>query len=313
MRWNVSICTRPACGDDRVCAPQCGTTTATTRPPPAFEARDGDLVRAASSCALASALAGRFLPWQVRSWGGLNLEVMNRLKDTSSLLFTKQIGCQFNAMQYRVMAPRVTVVEVDFSKDLNDALPHQKRVIVQATFTGTIHAAIYSWEVYSDANKTHKMTTHPEDTVHNFPRDMQWGQSVPTARVAASASPRRGSLAGLRRRGTDSQARIADAVCCVRSIAGQGIQLVEDHVQSRAQGGRTSVPMKVTKGEWLDVLVMFAEDGVLMQCLIERVSNPMSDLHGNSSAMEAGQGDDADAAADADADAADAADAAPDE
>lgn len=33
-------------------------------------------------------------------------------------------------------------------------------------------------QVYADRERTHVMSTNPEATRNNFPRDMQWGQAL---------------------------------------------------------------------------------------------------------------------------------------
>lgn len=52
------------------------------------------------------------------------------------------------------------------------------RPSLQASFTGTVHAILASWEVYDDGSHGHVMSTHPDETLKNFPRDMQWGQGL---------------------------------------------------------------------------------------------------------------------------------------
>jgi protein arginine N-methyltransferase 7 len=39
-----------------------------------------------------------------------------------------------------------------------------------------VHAVLASWEVYGGGSLV--MATHPDATLHNFPRDMQWGQGL---------------------------------------------------------------------------------------------------------------------------------------
>ena len=49
---------------------------------------------------------------------------------------------------------------------------------MQAQSSGTVHAVMASWEVYADRERTLAMSTEPEQTRDNFPRDMQWGQGL---------------------------------------------------------------------------------------------------------------------------------------
>ena len=59
-------------------------------------------------------------------------------------------------------------------------LPLERTFPFRASASGVAHAALCSWEVWTDdeADAAVRMTTHPEDTVSNFPRDMQWGQGL---------------------------------------------------------------------------------------------------------------------------------------
>ena len=83
---------------------------------------------------------------------------------------------------------------------------------------------------------------------------------------------------------------------------GQGVQLVDDYVSSEVlhyeevdagrDGCTPSVPLEVTKGEWIEIVIKFAQDGVLMQCLVERVDeagNAVSNTDLNEDGEEGGE------------------------
>jgi len=169
-----------------------------------------------------------------RTWNGLDFSGFNALKDTVTLFFTKQIGCRFNTLDYTNMSDRLPILSVDFSKDKHGKYPKEKRFRTRVKKSGTIHAAVFSWEVRSG---DHSMATHAEATKDNFARDMQWGQ---------------------------------------------GVQMLDDYVASEkltinqksdGDGGGTApvVPLDVQEGEEVEVIVLVDNDGVLMQCLVERV------------------------------------------
>lgn len=84
-----------------------------------------------------------------------------------------------------------------------------------------------------DLKKTHKMTTHWEDNLGNFERDMAVRYVGPCIKY----------LSGLTQSFTLQW--------------GQGIQMLEDKELSEREG--VSVPLKVSKGEELIVNVQFAE------------------------------------------------------
>ena len=109
------------------------------------------------------------------------------------MVFTKQYGFRFSSCTYRELAPKQPVLQLDFATDSVGVWRAERRQRVQATQSGTVHAILASWEVY-DGNVSGGagaaagqggggeaplvMSTHPSDTLHNFPRDMQWGQGL---------------------------------------------------------------------------------------------------------------------------------------
>lgn len=114
----------------------------------------------------------------VNSWGGFDLSGFNAMQDTVSLVFTKQFGFRFSSIRHKAIAPRIAVAEVDFYVDSPGFLPLEKRIRLQASKDGVVHAIMTSWEVYADRERTLTMSTEPEATKDNFPRDMQWGQGL---------------------------------------------------------------------------------------------------------------------------------------
>ena len=165
----------------------------------------------------------------VRNWGGFDLLGFNRLQDTASVVFTKQYGFRFSQLAHVNLSERISIADVDFHVD--DFEPEdddlERRYRVTALADGTVHAALFSWEVHSDVEKKYSMTTHPEDTLDNFARDMQWGQAM---------------------------------------------QLIEDHTSPDVEVCGCPVPLVVTAGELLDIVVKYSSNGVLIQTLVERVA-----------------------------------------
>jgi len=177
----------------------------------------------------------------VKSWEGIDLGWFNTLQDTTSMVFTKQYGFRFSSCQYRELAPKQPVLNLDFATDVVGLWRGESRQRVQVMKSGTIHAILASWEVYdgqqqpcgpsgSGTNNPNGspsedlvMSTHPDATLHNFPRDMQWGQ---------------------------------------------GLQLIED--LSKATADAAPTPFVVTEGEWLVLVTRFSADGVTVQFQLER-------------------------------------------
>lgn len=113
---------------------------------------------------------------------GLDLSAIGSLQDTGNLFFTKQWGFRLNSLaDVKPMSARVEILEVDFTSTERHHIPATKTFRLEALSDGVIHAVVASWEVWNDKERTHKMTTHPEDTkdAHwGFARDMQWGQGL---------------------------------------------------------------------------------------------------------------------------------------
>mmetsp|Transcript_34611 Transcript_34611/g.73910 ORF Transcript_34611/g.73910 Transcript_34611/m.73910 type:complete len:423 (-) Transcript_34611:61-1329(-) len=117
----------------------------------------------------------------VKDWQGIDLSWFNSLQDTTSMVFTKQYGFRFSSCSYTELAPRLPVLPIDFSSDQVGVWRGEKRTHLQVQKAGTIHAILASWEVYAIGDSTDKplvMATHPDATLNNFPRDMQWGQGL---------------------------------------------------------------------------------------------------------------------------------------
>jgi len=120
----------------------------------------------------------------VQSWccKGFDLSAIGCLQDTGSPFFTKQWGFRLNSLPDVIeMAPRVQLFEVDFAKSERKFIPHTQTFQMAALRDGVVHAVVASWEVWSHRSRSHRITTHPEDTRDEpwgFSRDMQWGQGL---------------------------------------------------------------------------------------------------------------------------------------
>jgi len=113
----------------------------------------------------------------VKCWEGIDLRWFNTLQDTTSMVFTKQYGFRFSSCEYSGLADKQGVLSVDFGADSVGIWRTERRVRFQVRHSGTVHAIMASWEVYA-ADRALVMSTHPDETLHNFPRDMQWGQGL---------------------------------------------------------------------------------------------------------------------------------------
>lgn len=114
----------------------------------------------------------------VESWGDIDLRGFNALQDTVSIVFTKQYGFRFSSVDYKYLCAQTPVTEVDFYKDKYGSIPKEKKQRIKIEQSGTIHAILTYWEAWADPERTIVMSTDPEKTKDNFPRDMQWGQAL---------------------------------------------------------------------------------------------------------------------------------------
>eukprot|EP00967_Tisochrysis_lutea_P081775 scaffold113035_cov35-Tisochrysis_lutea.AAC.1 len=112
----------------------------------------------------------------VKSWNGIKLNYFNSLQDTTSIVFTKQYGFRFSSAAFTELAPRTLILPIDFAADDVGVWGKESRTMIRTTRSGVVHAIMASWEVYADDSLV--MATHPDTTLENFPRDMQWGQGL---------------------------------------------------------------------------------------------------------------------------------------
>lgn len=72
-------------------------------------------------------------------------------------------GFRLNSLPDLVsMSERISVFEADFQQGDRKDIPAMRQFKLRALRAGVVHAVVSSWEVWSDAQRTHKITTHPE-------------------------------------------------------------------------------------------------------------------------------------------------------
>lgn len=116
----------------------------------------------------------------INSWNGIKLTHMQALQDTVSTCFTKQYGFRLSSVPFQYLADPVALLDVDFGKDTRNSFPHRKELFITPTGSGRVHAWLYYWKV-THPGYSKVMSTFPEDTRSNFPRDLQWGQVLQLA------------------------------------------------------------------------------------------------------------------------------------
>lgn len=117
---------------------------------------------------------------------GLDLNHVNVLQDTASLVFAKQYGFRFGDVPSKFLAPTVEVLKVDFSTDAPGFLKGETTRSITCNKGGTAHCVVLFWEATQGGPGTPAwegedqlvMSTDPRETRQNFARDMQWGQGI---------------------------------------------------------------------------------------------------------------------------------------
>lgn len=121
----------------------------------------------------------------VSSWNGIDLSMVNSLRDTASVVFTKKYGFRMSTIPFKRLAEPIPVLSIDFAKTKMGFASDKQNFKVKATESGTAHAMLLFWKSEDYTSKTEEtdanklvMSTDPADTIDNFPRDMQWGQAI---------------------------------------------------------------------------------------------------------------------------------------
>ncbi|KNH09452.1 arginine N-methyltransferase type III [Perkinsela sp. CCAP 1560/4] len=115
----------------------------------------------------------------VNSYQGMDLSMMNQLRDTASVVFTKQYGFRLNSVPFKALASPLKVFDLDFTKEKPGFLPLIQKRDLLITSDGTCDALVLFWSAYDYLDgKEICMSTSPSETSDNFCRDMQWGQAI---------------------------------------------------------------------------------------------------------------------------------------
>jgi len=115
---------------------------------------------------------------QASNFCGLDVSGFNSLRDSVSLEFSRNFGVLLNTLNFTELA-RFKLYDVNFNKHgLDDVLNDTSYVEADSIATGEGIALMYWWEVYLDEERTIRISTHPNDTKGNIPRDLNWGQGL---------------------------------------------------------------------------------------------------------------------------------------
>ncbi|CAE8620676.1 unnamed protein product [Polarella glacialis] len=107
--------------------------------------------------------------WQPPEWHGFNLSHLRVLQDT--VYWKAMVGAQKTSYQH--LTERICVLEVDLYEDTSDSVPKNRTFRIQAKASGTIQAALFDWDIWSDVQRTEVLSTAPGS--RNFAGDVAWG------------------------------------------------------------------------------------------------------------------------------------------
>jgi protein arginine N-methyltransferase 7 len=148
---------------------------------------------------------------KVNKWKDIDLTLMNSLRDTASVVFTKKYGFRLNSMPYKRLTPPMEILSIDFEKTRLRDIPIEFSVSAKLVQPGKGHAFLYWWASWNreedvkdlkvDFDKTFTftgfdhvryMSTDPDHTreSNNFARDMQWGQALQLVDAGMGPLPR---------------------------------------------------------------------------------------------------------------------------
>ena len=126
------------------------------------------------------------------SYLNLNLTRFNVLRDTVNTRLSRPLGVRLHDLGFERLAPRLRILDIDFSGSSKLAAYRTRssrgyRVVVARA--GRLHAAVFSWEAYMGEGRTVTLSTHPEETTGNLPRDVAWGHAVQILEDTSAATP----------------------------------------------------------------------------------------------------------------------------
>eukprot|EP01062_Namystynia_karyoxenos_P021449 TRINITY_DN18161_c0_g1_i1.p1 TRINITY_DN18161_c0_g1~~TRINITY_DN18161_c0_g1_i1.p1 ORF type:complete len:403 (+),score=133.46 TRINITY_DN18161_c0_g1_i1:77-1285(+) len=142
--------------------------------------RQGGAIIPAYATQYATVITSEQLDSLTRARGdqGLDLGVFNELMDTSSIFFSKQLGVRIGDLDWAAVSPQLELFSIDFYKDSQASLQRHGTYRFTALRDATIHAILFTWDAWTDKERKHVVSTHPNATRDNMPRDMAWGQAL---------------------------------------------------------------------------------------------------------------------------------------
>merc|ERR1719359_2024998 len=102
------------------------------------------------------------------SWGGLNLSRYDLLQDT--MYWKATMGA--SQVPFVPLSERVCVLEIDLYKDTRESIPENRTFHLKATRPGTVHAALFDWDIWADESRTDILSTAPGAC--GFAGDVAW-------------------------------------------------------------------------------------------------------------------------------------------
>jgi len=112
------------------------------------------------------------------SSSGLNFTPVTALRDTATMRKGFGLG---SLKDITNMSERLCVLTIDFATSVTVDLPQVQTFRVRALQAGRVDAAVACWEIWSDTERSHRLSTHLEDLQDpswGFNREVHWGPMV---------------------------------------------------------------------------------------------------------------------------------------
>lgn len=101
---------------------------------------------------------------------GLNLSRLEMLQD--NVYWKATVGASRSPLV--ALTERLCVLELDLHRDTRESIPENRTFRIQATRPGTVHAALFDWDVWADASRRELLST--ASAARGFAGDVAWGR-----------------------------------------------------------------------------------------------------------------------------------------
>ena len=153
--------------------------------------REGGVVVPAGGVQYASVVESQMVreSSRVGVYEGLQLGAFNVFCDTETIIFTKQLGFSLRMSDTTDVSPKFPLYTIDFATDHLSSLPKNAAFTFSVQKDCTLDAIVFHWDVWTDVQRQHNISTHWRAPDANHARDVSWGQAILLLGDANDGSP----------------------------------------------------------------------------------------------------------------------------